>query len=106
MVVQQINWSAGRLQVAAQVPSQCRYWVMATTQSEAYPFVEGGFKFVEQALEWGEEYGIGVLIDFHAAPGSQNGAIAHLQGTSCIHDAESGHDVVSCCWSTALPHQH
>ena len=47
---------------------------MATTQSGAFPFVESGYKFVERALQWGEQYGIGVLIDFHAAPGSQNGA--------------------------------
>ena len=50
---------------------------MATTQSGAFPFVESGYKFVEQALRWGEQYGIGILIDFHAAPGSQNGANAH-----------------------------
>ena len=47
---------------------------MATTQGDAFPFVESGCLFVERALRWGEQYGIGVLIDFHAAPGSQNGA--------------------------------
>lgn len=26
-----------------------------------------------QAFEWGEKYGVGILIDMHAAPGSQNG---------------------------------
>ncbi len=28
---------------------------------------------MDQALQWGEQYGIGVLIDLHAVPGSQNG---------------------------------
>ena len=47
---------------------------MAANENDAFPFLEGGYNFVEQALKWGEQYGIGVLIDFHAAPGSQNGA--------------------------------
>ena len=57
------------------MPFSClgRYWVMATTEGEAFPFVEDGWKFVESALRWGQQYGIGVLVDFHAAPGSQNG---------------------------------
>ena len=47
---------------------------MATTADEAFPFVENGWQYVESALKWGQQFGIGVLIDFHAAPGSQNGA--------------------------------
>ena len=42
-------------------------------QAEAAPFVEGAYKYVDQALQWGQQFGIGVLIDLHAANGSQNG---------------------------------
>ena len=37
------------------------------------PFLEGGLTYVDAAFQWGAEYGIGVLIDFHATNGSQNG---------------------------------
>jgi len=43
------------------------------TQDEAAPFVEGAYKYVDKALQWGVQYGIGVLIELHAARGSQNG---------------------------------
>ena len=39
--------------------------------SQAAPFVEGGYKYLDLAMTWGSRYGIGVLIDLHAAPGSQ-----------------------------------
>ena len=35
--------------------------------------MEGGYTYVDQALAWGQQYGIGVLIELHAAYGSQNG---------------------------------
>lgn len=37
------------------------------------PFVDGADAHVSQLFEWAERYGIGVIIDFHAAMGSQNG---------------------------------
>ena len=49
------------------------YWVVADTAAAAAPFVEGGLQYVDKAMEWGAAHGIGVLIDMHAAPGSQNG---------------------------------
>ncbi len=49
------------------------FWVVADTAADAAPFVEGGLKYLDKAMEWGAAHGIGVLIDMHAAPGSQNG---------------------------------
>ncbi len=39
--------------------------------SQANPFVEDGFHYLDKAMAWGAKYGIGVLLDLHAAPGSQ-----------------------------------
>ena len=49
------------------------FWVTAGTAEAAAPFVEGGLAYIDKAMEWGAAHGIGVLIDMHAAPGSQNG---------------------------------
>ena len=49
------------------------FWVVADSAADAAPFVEGGLRYVDKAMEWGAAHGIGVLIDMHAAPGSQNG---------------------------------
>jgi glucan 1,3-beta-glucosidase len=49
------------------------FWVVANTADEAASFVEGGLAYVDKAMQWGAAHGIGVLIDMHAAPGSQNG---------------------------------
>ena len=49
------------------------FWVAADTAEAAAPFVEGGVQYVDKAMEWGAAHGIGILIDMHAAPGSQNG---------------------------------
>ena len=38
---------------------------------QANPFVENGFHYLDKAFAWGAKYGIGVLLDLHAAPGSQ-----------------------------------
>jgi aryl-phospho-beta-D-glucosidase BglC (GH1 family) len=35
--------------------------------------VERAYTYVDTALKWGQQYGIGVLIELHAANGSQNG---------------------------------
>jgi len=38
-----------------------------------HPFVEGGIDILDQAMDWAEECGLGVVLDLHAAPGCQNG---------------------------------
>lgn len=38
-----------------------------------YPFVEGGLKIVDHAMQWAEEFELAVVLDLHAAPGCQNG---------------------------------
>lgn len=45
------------------------YWLFGGIE----PLMGGADKYLEQAMNWCEKYGIGVIIDFHAAPGSQNG---------------------------------
>jgi len=47
------------------------YWMVDVRKDE--PFVEGGWKYLERALEWCQKIGLKVLIDLHGAPGSQNG---------------------------------
>ncbi|SNS15431.1 glucan 1,3-beta-glucosidase [Humidesulfovibrio mexicanus] len=37
------------------------------------PFVTGGIEVLDRAFDWAREFGLGVLLDFHAAPGCQNG---------------------------------
>jgi glucan 1,3-beta-glucosidase len=37
------------------------------------PFVEGGIDILDRAFRWAEQYGLGILLDLHAAPGCQNG---------------------------------
>lgn len=38
-----------------------------------YPYVEGGFRVLDRAFDWAEEFGLHVVVDLHAAPGCQNG---------------------------------
>jgi len=38
-----------------------------------YPFVVGGIEIVDRVFEWAAEFGLGVVLDLHAAPGCQNG---------------------------------
>jgi glucan 1,3-beta-glucosidase len=38
-----------------------------------YPYVLGGVEIVDNVLRWAEEFGLGVVLDLHAAPGCQNG---------------------------------
>ncbi len=35
--------------------------------------MEGGAACLDDAMTWGEQYGIGILLELHAANGSQNG---------------------------------
>ncbi len=45
------------------------YWLLA----EQSPYVKGADDYAHRLFEWCEEYGVGVILDIHAAPGSQNG---------------------------------
>eukprot|EP01094_Clydonella_sp_ATCC50884_P000337 TRINITY_DN10263_c0_g1_i1.p1 TRINITY_DN10263_c0_g1~~TRINITY_DN10263_c0_g1_i1.p1 ORF type:complete len:512 (-),score=108.84 TRINITY_DN10263_c0_g1_i1:68-1579(-) len=45
------------------------YWIFGDTP----PFVDGGKKFLDQALGWAQDAKLHVIIDLHGAPGSQNG---------------------------------
>lgn len=37
------------------------------------PFVDGADEYVDRAFAWADKYGLSVILDFHAAAGSQNG---------------------------------
>jgi glucan 1,3-beta-glucosidase len=45
------------------------YWLFDTDG----PYVAGGDTHLDELFEWCEELSIGVILDVHAAPGSQNG---------------------------------
>jgi aryl-phospho-beta-D-glucosidase BglC (GH1 family) len=47
------------------------YWMIDINNDE--PFVYGSWEYLLRGIQWCRKYGIRVLIDFHAAPGSQNG---------------------------------
>jgi len=36
-------------------------------------YLVGALQYVDKAFEWGAKYGVGILLDIHSAPGSQNG---------------------------------
>ena len=40
--------------------------------------MEKAYVTLNKAFDWGEKYGVGILLDFHAHNGSQNG-----YGTGC-----------------------
>jgi len=42
-------------------------------EGSRYPFVEGGLAILDLAFDWAEKHGLLILLDFHAAPGCQNG---------------------------------
>lgn len=41
--------------------------------SNPHPYVTGGIEVVDRAMDWAREFGLGVMLDLHAAPGCQNG---------------------------------
>ena len=45
------------------------YWDMI----DSPPYVFGGAKYIDRAVQWAAAYNMTVLIDLHGAPGSQNG---------------------------------
>lgn len=48
------------------------YWILGDIHDDE-PWVEGSKEYLDQAIGWAEEIGLGVLIDLHTGPGSQNG---------------------------------
>uniref|UniRef100_A0A453JQI5 Glycoside hydrolase family 5 domain-containing protein n=1 Tax=Aegilops tauschii subsp. strangulata TaxID=200361 RepID=A0A453JQI5_AEGTS len=47
-------------------------WWIASDPSPPAPYVGGSLQTLDKAFKWAEEYNLGVIIDLHAAPGSQN----------------------------------
>ncbi|XP_074262981.1 putative glucan 1,3-beta-glucosidase A isoform X2 [Silene latifolia] len=48
-------------------------WWIASDPTPPKPFVGGSLAALDNAFIWAQKYGIKVIIDLHAAPGSQNG---------------------------------
>jgi len=47
------------------------YWIVDIQPGE--PFVSGGMAYLQRLLGWAQALDLGVIVDLHAAPGSQNG---------------------------------
>ncbi|KAH7683517.1 Glucan 1,3-beta-glucosidase protein [Dioscorea alata] len=48
-------------------------WWIASDPTPPWPFVGGSLLALDNAFIWAEKYNLKVIIDLHAAPGSQNG---------------------------------
>ncbi|XP_057786082.1 probable glucan 1,3-beta-glucosidase A [Salvia miltiorrhiza] len=48
-------------------------WWIASDPNPPKPYVAGSLQALDNAFSWAEKYGLNVIIDLHAAPGSQNG---------------------------------
>ncbi|ESR41395.1 Mannan endo-1,4-beta-mannosidase [Citrus sinensis] len=48
-------------------------WWIANDPAPPKPFVGGSSKVLDNAFDWAEKYGVKVIVDLHAVPGSQNG---------------------------------
>lgn len=48
-------------------------WWIASDPKPPAPFVGGSLACLDKAFSWAQNHGIKVIIDLHAAPGSQNG---------------------------------
>ncbi|KAG8632980.1 probable glucan 1,3-beta-glucosidase A [Manihot esculenta] len=48
-------------------------WWIASDPSPPKPYVGGSLQALDSAFSWAEKYKVKVIIDLHAAPGSQNG---------------------------------
>ncbi|KAF7815596.1 putative glucan 1,3-beta-glucosidase A [Senna tora] len=51
-------------------------WWTAYDPNPPFPFVSGTLKALDNAFIWAKRHGIKIILDLHAAPGSQNG-VAH-----------------------------
>ncbi|RCV43112.1 hypothetical protein SETIT_9G269100v2 [Setaria italica] len=47
-------------------------WWIASDPNPPLPFVGGSLQALDNAFRWARNYNIGVIVDLHAAPGSQN----------------------------------
>jgi len=47
------------------------YWIVDIEPNE--PFVPGGMTYLNRLLGWAHDLNLGVIVDLHGAPGSQNG---------------------------------
>jgi len=47
------------------------YWIVSIQSNE--PFVTGGMDYLKRLLGWAHDLNLGVIVDLHGAPGSQNG---------------------------------
>jgi aryl-phospho-beta-D-glucosidase BglC (GH1 family) len=48
-------------------------WWIASDPNPPKPYVGGSLKALDNAFTWAQKYGLKIIIDLHAAPGSQNG---------------------------------
>ncbi|XP_061351145.1 probable glucan 1,3-beta-glucosidase A [Gastrolobium bilobum] len=48
-------------------------WWIASDPTPPWPYVEGSLHALDNAFSWAQKYGLKIIIDLHAAPGSQNG---------------------------------
>ncbi|XP_078164720.1 putative glucan 1,3-beta-glucosidase A [Carex rostrata] len=48
-------------------------WWIASDPNPPKPFVGGSLQTLDNAFTWAEKYNLGVIVDLHAAKGSQNG---------------------------------
>lgn len=48
-------------------------WWIAYDPNPPAPFVGGSLQSLDNAFKWADHYGLQVIVDLHAAPGSQNG---------------------------------
>jgi len=50
------------------------YWLTVASEEQAYPYLRGrGLGYLDDVLDWAEEANLTVMLDLHAAPGSQSG---------------------------------
>ncbi|KAF0928397.1 hypothetical protein E2562_003215 [Oryza meyeriana var. granulata] len=47
-------------------------WWIASDPNPPAPFVGGSLQALDNAFKWAEKYNLGVIVDLHTAPGSQN----------------------------------
>lgn len=48
-------------------------WWIASDPTPPWPYVGGSLHALDNAFSWAQKYGLKIIIDLHAAPGSQNG---------------------------------
>ncbi|XP_044511267.1 probable glucan 1,3-beta-glucosidase A [Mangifera indica] len=48
-------------------------WWIASDPTPPKPYVGGSLEALDKAFTWAQKYGVKIIIDLHAAPGSQNG---------------------------------